>query len=180
MKVDTYLDLKQALIDEGFAAEIDWAESIRLCENADDFGREYCWVVLNSGMREQVARQIWDRVRPLLQNGQAIDSAFGHKGKRAAIVKVWANRDRYFRHWVDSDCSIDTLVAMPWIGPITKYHLAKNLGAPVVKPDRHLVRIAEEYQTTPTAMCQVIADATGDKIVVVDTVIWRAANLRMV
>ena len=58
--------------------------------------------------------------------------------------------------------------------------LAKNLGVDCVKPDRHLVRIAKMYNTNPFDMCQKLSDLTGDSLNTVDTVIWRAANLRMI
>src|SRR5204862_28581 len=35
------------------------------------------------------------------------------------------------------------LTRCPYIGPVTCWHLAKNVGMDVVKPDRHLVRMAQ-------------------------------------
>jgi hypothetical protein len=62
----------------------------------------------------------------------------------------------------------------PFIGPITSFHLAKNLGLPVAKSDRHLVRLAnavgfEDVQS----MCRNISSFTGDPVPVVDIVLWR-------
>ena len=68
------------------------------------------------------------------------------------------------------------LETMPWIGPVTKFHLAKNFGLDVVKPDRHLARIADAHHSDPHTVCAEIAEATGDRIGTVDY-LWRAAAL---
>ena len=72
---------------------------------------------------------------------------------------------------------------LPWIGPITKYHLARNLGIDVAKPDRHLVRLAKRFgyneSTGVQQMCEELAERTRDRIGVVDVVLWRYANLKV-
>jgi thermostable 8-oxoguanine DNA glycosylase len=45
------------------------------------------------------------------------------------------------------------------------------------KPDRHLVRIAKSYKLEVEEMCLNLSKQTGERIGVVDVVIWRAANL---
>jgi hypothetical protein len=73
---------------------------------------------------------------------------------------------------------IDFLQTLDFVGPITKYHLAKNIGLDVVKPDRHLMRLAKAAKfPSPTDLCQSIADVTGDKISVIDLVLWRYSTL---
>ena len=79
------------------------------------------------------------------------------------------------------DSRLEFLERLPWIGPITKFHLARNLGMDVCKPDRHLLRIAKAHHgTTPAALCGRLSRLSGDRIGVVDVVLWRAANLRLV
>jgi len=64
-------------------------------------------------------------------------------------------------------------------GPITKYHLARNLGVDCVKPDRHLARLAERFgYGTPDAMCRAIQDELGGRLGTIDAVLWRYCNLR--
>lgn len=176
--VGTYLDLKASLIERGYSAEIDWAESVKPCTNANDFAREAIWVVLNAGMKEQVARGIWNRIRPALDDGLPIEGLFKHRLKVRAINEIWVNRVLMFAMYQEAADKISFLESLPHIGPVTKFHLARNLGADVCKPDRHLVRIAAPE--TPDTLCQRIADATGDRIGLVDCVIWRAANLGLV
>ncbi len=70
------------------------------------------------------------------------------------------------------------LAELPYIGSVTSYHLAKNLGIDVVKPDRHLVRMARMtgYET-PEAMCSAVAAIVGDRLATIDTVLWRYATM---
>jgi hypothetical protein len=69
---------------------------------------------------------------------------------------------------------IQKLMEFPFIGPITVWHLAKNLGLNVAKPDRHLVRISMALGfSNPMKFCNVIAQERGDPVRVVDLIIWR-------
>lgn len=165
------------VIDAGYGDEITWQESLKPCEDADVFFGQYMWVVLSAGMKNQIARIIEDRIHHAWENKQPTSSAFGHKGKVAAIDHVLINRYRIFAEYRSSSDKIEYLATLPWIGDITKWHLAKNLGFDTAKPDRHLVRIAERLKTSPLELCQRLADATGYRIATVDLIIWRAANL---
>ncbi len=71
------------------------------------------------------------------------------------------------------------LQTFPSIGPITSDHLAKNIGLDLVKPDRHLTRLSQAAGfTSPVDLCRAIADLTGDKLAVIDIVLWRYATIR--
>lgn len=180
MRISQYILLKKWIIEQGYSHEIAWADNVGEPNNAIEFAYEYIWVVLNSGMKNQVAQIIWGRVKPAIEGGQSAFSVFKHPGKAAAIDKVWAEKEKFFSEFQDASDKIEFCLSLPWIGPITKWHLAKNFGADVVKPDRHLVRIAKRYETTPLAMCQKISESTGDRLGTVDLVIWRAANLGII
>ena len=170
-----YLDVKKRVADAGYAGEADWAQFLMPVADAKTFWSEFAWVVLNSGMKEQIARKIWGRVRPAVESGASASTVFGHKGKAAAIDHVWANRERLLAEYLAASDKVEWCETLPWIGGITKWHLAKNYGHDCAKPDRHLVRIAGEEG--PHALCARLAAETGDRIATVDVVIWRAANL---
>ena len=72
----------------------------------------------------------------------------------------------------------DYLREFPLMGPITAIHLAKNLEVQIVKPDRHLVRLAKSagYESADV-MCRTIADHVGDSLSVIDIVLWRYATI---
>lgn len=178
MTTDNYLTLKAAVIGRGYGREIVWAETVQPVADSMTFWEEFAWVVLNSGMKNQVAAGIWRNVRPAVLNGGSAADVFGHRGKAGAIDDVFANRHRYLRDYLAAPDKLAHLRALPWIGGITCYHLAKNYGHDCAKPDRHLVRIAGAEGTH--ALCARLARDTGDRIATVDLVIWRAANLRLI
>lgn len=180
MRLLRYMVLREAIVNRGYGDEITWAQNVKPVADADTFWSEYAWVVLNSGMKNQVAAGIWERVRPVVKAGGDANSVFRHKGKASAINQVWKERVRLlncYRACAD-ELKLDWLESLPWIGPITKYHLAKNYGFDCAKPDRHLVRISGKEGTH--ALCARLAKESGDRIATVDLVIWRAANLGMI
>ena len=180
MNPHTYLDLKQSLIGNGYENDIIWAENVKKCELPEDFVLQFIFVVCNSGMKAQIAQKIYERILIMIGSGQNISHAFGHKGKVAAMKYVIKNQNEIFSNYINSKDKIEFCKTLPWIGDITKFHLAKNLGEDCVKPDRHLVRIANQYNTNPFDMCQKLSDIIGDNLNTVDTVIWRAANLGLI
>lgn len=180
MEAKQYMDIKQWLINEGYDGEIDWQTNLQPCKSAYDFHGETCWVILNSGMKEQIARQIWNKIKDAWASGIDIAEVFKHKGKVAAIKLVTETYEKLFENYQNAGNKIEYLKTIPFIGKITCYHLAKNLGHDCVKPDRHLVRIANDYNMTPDQLCEKISKETGDKKCVVDIVLWRAANLKAI
>lgn len=103
--------------------------------------------------------------------------AFRYRRKHEAVVEI-ASRiaavgfDKFRERLLASP--ILTIQELPFLGPITSIHLAKNLGFEIAKPDRHLVRLQAQfgYKNVDT-MCEEISIAFGDPIRVVDVVLWR-------
>lgn len=171
-----YMNLKERVLDAGYEKELLWAMNIEPVKNAVDFALEHAYVVCNSGMKQQIARVIYDKVRDVILAGGDATTVYGHKAKAGAINHVWANRDRLFAEYLAAEDKLEFCRSLPWIGSITCYHLAKNYGADdLAKPDRHLERIAGAEGTH--ALCARLSQLAHDKVAVVDTVIWRAANL---
>lgn len=191
-----YLDALDLVVDSGFAHEVDWQERCRL-ENLTEtrFLREAAWVILSSGMSVRVVHSRFPKLSRAFLGWSSADrivrnrdrcrrralQIFHHFGKVDAICSVatfvaHASFARVKAHVQER--GVEALSALPYIGPITKFHLAKNIGIDVAKPDRHLVRLARSAGVSgPQELCRVIAEATGDRIATVDLVLWRYATL---
>lgn len=181
MTPSRYHDLRKAVIAAGYEHEIDWAQNIKPPETAEDFAGEVIWVILCSGMKEQIARIISKRVWAAIKSGKLVKgNVLGKSGKADAIDTIWRDRDTLFSAFRAANDKIEFGLSLPWIGNITKWHLAKNLGVDCAKPDVHLERVAAHYSTTPSTLCADIASTTGDRIATVDLVIWRACNLGII
>jgi hypothetical protein len=181
MDLARYQRVRRAVIDAGHKHEIDWAETVKPPETAEQFAREVIWVILCSGMKEQVARLIQDRVWAAINAGRPVKgNVLGASGKAAAVDSIWQNRAAMFAAFTAANDKVEFCQSIPWIGPITKWHAAKNLGVDCAKPDIHLERVAAFYETTPAELCAALWAASGDRIATVDLVIWRACNLGII
>lgn len=165
--------------DSGFEINtaIEWQQTVQAPADSDIFAREAIFVICNSGMKHTVARRIHDRVIAALSDGASASTVFGHKGKAAAIDTIWRHRADLFARFllVDGDyAKLDFLGALPWIGGITKFHLAKNFGVDVAKPDVHLGRLAVAEGSTVHDMCARLARETGYRVATVDLILWFA------
>lgn len=107
-------------------------------------------------------------------------AVFKHPGKADAIWAIWQDRQRLFEGYMAAPDKLEFCGGLPWIGGITKYHLAKNFGAQVAKPDVHLQRLADAEGVTPQQLCERLAVETGYKVPTVDVVLWRACATGLV
>lgn len=154
--------------------DIAWSEDIKPPVDAEDFASEAIFVICNSGMKNTIAVKIFAKVMGAIQGGLSAFDVFRHPGKAAAINLIWRTRDDLLAGYLAAPDKIEFCASLPWIGSITKYHLAKNFGADVAKPDVHLQRLADHEGTSPQALCERLASETGYRAATIDVVLWRA------
>jgi hypothetical protein len=196
MAATLYMIAKREVELAGYCYEVDWQESVsyeRITES--EYLREVGWVIISSGMRESVVRRLFSSISEAFCEWRSADEVvrhqhscklnalrvFKHEGKIEAILTM----ARYlqhcgFRHLMKQlgETGPSYLLRFPFLGPATSLHLAKNLGLPHPKPDRHLIRISNllGYDTVPS-LCSDVARLTQHPIAVVDLVFWRYATL---
>ena len=172
--------------------EVDWHRASKFdCFSESDLLRETAWVVLCSGFRESIVKARfgyislcfcdWESARVIVEAEPhcriTAKSAFGSEKKLSAIADVAYHIDKEGFALVKSAIEKDPITELqrfPQIGPITAYHLAKNLGLDVVKPDRHLARVSALLGfESPLEFCVAISRETGELKRVVDIVVWR-------
>lgn len=193
---EAYITAKEWVIKRGFHAEIDWQSEVSLDSLTESsFLRQAAWVVLNSGFREAILRSKfpaitlaflnWSSAREISTKRSdcrcAALKAFRHKQKIEAILEISDLVSFEGFHRIKQKLSSERLgfiQSLPYIGPVTSFHLAKNLGLPVAKPDRHLVRMAKACgYACVQAFCADVGQIIGDSVPVVDLVFWRYATL---
>jgi hypothetical protein len=191
-----YRKAKETVIRAGFMDEISWQESVNFNDVTEsDFLREHAWVTLSAGMRERVIRDLFQAISSSFYDFESAEiivvnesccrclalKHFNNQRKIDAII-LMANKisSKGFNAFKESLYfnPLEMLQSLPYIGPITCYHLAKNIGLQVAKPDRHLTRLANHagYDDVQT-FCKDISLQTGDSIPVVDIVLWRFASI---
>ncbi len=181
-----------AYIEENDLGVLDWAKTIspetfkRL--TSKQFLRQYCYVVYASGFKAATIQAVFPDLKAAFKDFD-IDSlsrmrslkqpleAFGNErkaqnfldGAKAIADEGW----RSYKTRVASE-GVDGLVELPGIGPITKDHLAKNIGlADVAKADIWLQRAAQNCgMATPDDLIDAIQKKVNESRHVIDVVIW--------
>jgi hypothetical protein len=185
-------------VQEKFPEDIEWSRKALLLTTSSitkqHFYAEYCFGVWVAGFKYSIVKAKWEdftqayfNFRPeviveeenaywvkeeckkLIANIRKIDATI----KCAKII----NDIEDWQSWLDEvRKNIDKLKELPYVGDITKYQLARNIGVDCIKPDVHLLRLAKYYKMNVFDVCQKIADETGSTLHRVDTVIWRSCE----
>ena len=176
----------------GLLGEVAWQRETDFTEFTEsDLLREHAWVALCSGFRESAVRRVFDHVSLCFcdwESAEAIVSAgeiccttaalaFANRIKLRSVLSTarYINNIGFedFKRSVLAD-PIKRLQVLPFIGPVTSWHLAKNLGLDVAKPDRHLVRVSARLGfRSADHLCRELAATTGEQAKVVDLIVWR-------
>ena len=166
---------KKVCISEGFKEEIQLVEERKFDQiNSTYFFREYSWVVISSGISNKAATSVFHK----LMETRNID-VVKHPGKNKALKKADCDYLKWFFHLQKCKTDkerIEYLRTLPYMGPATSLHLARNLGIDVAKPDRHLVKIANHFgygHTDVQTMCEHISKQMGERVGTIDIVLWR-------
>jgi len=194
---EIYNFAKKSIKSAGFEQEGQWQVGLNFHHFSEtDLLRESAWVILCSGFKEKIIRKIfnyislcfcdWESAKEIAVNEnlcrETALSQINNRQKVNAIIQVahiiFATGFEQLKKRIIKN-PINELKLFPYIGDITSYHLAKNLGFPLAKPDRHLARLASwigfnDVQT----LCGTLSKHTGDPISYVDLVLWRFATLQ--
>jgi N-glycosylase/DNA lyase len=160
-----------------------------------EFFAELTWVILASGFRVSVVSEKFKSIedcfkrfrssRDIVENAEKYRQCalkyFNNYKKISAIVTAAQILDKdgfdNFKKRAKSN-PIKVFQELPYIGPITVYHLAKNMGFLVAKPDVHLTRIMNYFGYDDVQkFCEIISQATGDPIPFIDSVLWQYATI---
>jgi hypothetical protein len=190
-----YKTAKQLVIDEGYLGELAWQDSLAFSSFTEsDLLREAAWVILCSGFRESVVRRHFDFISLCFCDWESAAVICRYAGHcRATALTRFANERKIHAILATAkhirtigfeqfkacilQAPIDALKTLPFIGEITSFHLAKNLGFSTAKPDRHLRRLAAFLGYSDAAsLCRELSEYSGDSVQLVDLVLWRFAE----
>lgn len=189
-----YTEVKNWLLanDPDGQPMLEWAcRDLHRPDTPENLASEIIWIILCAGRRAQAARTIERKVWNAINHNQPVVEVFRYKKKAEAIERAWHERQNDFAALCtipvnDVESLVDWCNSIPFVGNDTKYQLAKNFGANVCKPDIWLCRLAgiPDYPRQPVkerfraclALCQSLADKTGDSVAVIDSILWLACN----
>ena len=174
LTVMQFRELEAVLRARGYDDMIEWSETVMPPTDARTFAKEAIYVICNSGMNFHTANGIYWKCLRALRGGHSSSMVFGHAGKTKAIDHIWIHRKVLFAAFEIAENKLAYCHTLPFIGDITKHHLAKNLGLDTIKPDVHLMRLARAERVSPMALCARLAYQTGYRQSTIDSILWRA------
>lgn len=155
-----------------------------------DLLAEYAWVVVGCGLTYAACRRQHERVSSaagswepaaVVQAAERIAAAYRNQRKRAAILDMAAyllgHPGEMARLAAKPLAAAHATVGQwPFVGAVNRYQFLRNLGFDEVAHAGPVVRLAAMLQTTPEALCELIATACGERLRVVDLVLWQWAE----
>lgn len=193
--VSMYIELREWLLQNDPDAQkmFAWSrDEIAPPADPERMAAHIIWIILCAGRSAQAARTIERKVWTAIHSGRPVVEAFGYRAKAAAIERAWNERDKDFQVLLEvlktgsEERMLEWCGSIPFVGDATQFQLAKNFGADCPKPDIWLCRLAG-IPDKPVralrfrfpacmALCRGLSEATGDRIAVVDSVLWLGAN----
>ena len=171
---------------------LEWAENVNQDTfkwlKSKEFLDEYCWVIYASGFRVAVIEAKFPLLRKAfkdfdltalarMRSLKAVLDVFNNERKAECFLagsKAIADEGfaKFKRRLKDQGvCVLETL---PGIGPITKFHLAKNIGlVDEAKPDIWLVRAAKECSASVDELVTFLSKRNQMSRHVVDVTLWQ-------
>jgi hypothetical protein len=170
-----------------------WARKLRtktfLRMKSTTFLPEYVWVVYASGFRVAVVQSKFPALRKAfadfnlkrlarMRNPRAALRIIANKRKAGCVLRgaqaITAEGFAQFKRRILQE-GAPALVALPGIGPITKDHLARNIGlASVAKDDLHIQRVRRLFRcNNKDTFARHLASRFGHPERLVDLVIWQ-------
>lgn len=170
---------------------------------ADDFAYECFYVVCVAGFKQDYAKAMCDKIIKLTKENknftiEDLSKIYGNKLKVKAIKNIWDNRETYknkFYELKNIEDKVEFLGSLPYIGNITKYHLARNLGLNFVKYDIWIQRLGVALYGTEDFVNKVnntklipeikyfcdimfkkLEEEIGEKVGFIDVVLWRSCQ----
>lgn len=202
---DEYFRKAVAFARRHYAEEMrEISRTVFQCVTSEKFFLEYVWVVHATGFNARVVGKMmprlveaygrWsslgseppdaavERVRPVCNNPAKIRAI--HSTARILVERVLSGKTSWEQFRSASLSSPEKLRELPYVGRVTCYHLARNIGLlECVKPDLHLVRLASRWGFRDcVAMCESMRDGhrerTGEVLPlgIVDLVVWYSCS----
>ncbi|MDR2527020.1 MAG: hypothetical protein LBC92_04055 [Rickettsiales bacterium] len=205
---DIFFKLEKSLIEQGKDSDNRSFKEIKELLNnppilgASEFAGEIIYAILTSGFKQKTAKKIHEKIMFYVNNTKdeiKIDdllNIFRHQGKIESICKIWNNKRSLQKEYYGLKTQEDRLIFLEkisYIGCITKYHHARNLGENCYKPDIHIQRLAtvlcdgdvnkinnaklnKEVKILCDKMFCELEKEIGEKIGYIDVVLWKSCS----
>jgi endonuclease III len=180
-----------------YSEEINKIKSVKFEDlTPEKFFSEYIWVVHATGFSAKAVGNFIPRLATAYgtyksASTQSFDEMFEsvkivcnneQKAKAVHSTASWLCNSLMHKSWeqIKSEDLNEPakLVKLPYIGKVTCYHLARNIGLlESVKPDLHLVRMANHWGfDSPLDMIKHMNSQYNEPLGIADLIVWYAAS----
>jgi hypothetical protein len=108
---------------------------------ADGFARSVIRAICRAGVSARVGERLFAQCLRAVRQGGTAHIAFRHPAKAEAIDRIWAERERVYRGFLDAADPLAYLRRLPGIGPCLARRLAAEFGLDVAEL-REAARVA--------------------------------------
>jgi hypothetical protein len=168
-----------------------------------EFAKEVSYVICVSGFKQVTGKKIYEKIIDYIDKEQNLKfedliKIFRNENKIKASIKMWKNKQQIqkdFYNLKTTEEKLDFLSKLQYIGNITKYHIARNLGINFVKYDIWIQRLGvalygnmndiekidnRKLNNDVKFLCDKMFDdlkiETNEKIGYIDVVLWKACQ----
>lgn len=149
-----------------------------------EFFEEYIWVVYACNFDVTHLEDLWKPLREAYGKYDSLDrtsrqgvlDVINSERKwnavyRTALIMQGFGWNEFRKLCLDE---IDSMTSLGFIGPVTKFHLARNLGFDVAKPDRWMCRIANRLGwESVNSMCEYLSKKYSMSMKEIDITLWK-------
>lgn len=156
-----------------------------------DLLQEYGWVVACCGMTAKAVLPRWERLSAVLGDWDPVRAATTPLGDVLAVLnnrrKIQAIMD-FAMDLANNPGQMEQLgrrplkealawmSTLPWVGGNNRHQLARNLGWDTIAKSGPVHRFAAMLQLTAEDLCEEVANETGERLRVVDLLLWQWGN----
>ena len=193
-KLDTFFSRAKTYSEKKYRGELSdfrrlSPETFRRMD-ADNFLESYAWVVYAAGFKELTLEKKFPAIKKAFKGFKVqkvskmsslsppVPEDFKSKGKARSVVQgakmiagEWFGKLKQCK----PKQAVNLLDALPGIGPVNKYQLARDIGlADVAKPDIWIIRITKLSKfTNYKKMIGYLSGKFGETYGIVDVILWR-------
>jgi endonuclease III len=192
----SYFERASEFANTFYKSQIDFITKTNFNQiNTDFFFREYVWVVHASGFSAKAVGRFmpklikayglyddlcneefeiaFNRIKLICKNKQKSKAIWN----TSKILNKGIEEDGWKKFKSTQLSTPEKLSELPYIGKVTCYHLARNIGLlDFVKPDLHLTRLAKYWRyENCVEMCKDI-QPNGMPLGIVDLILWYSAS----
>jgi hypothetical protein len=159
-----FAELEEGLQDHYYRLIVqDWEEE-RPPASPKDFARTVVWRVSQNRSGGVTDYAMAQRCIGALERGKSASAVYRHSRKAKAMDHVWQQRATLFREWRrlrDDHDRVRFCGRLPFFGRLSRYELARDLGANVVIPDWRMTMLAHREGLSVWDTCHRLAQHTG-------------------